>query len=170
VFPALDPDGAIQYLQARYLDPGDGPKYDNPAAALGTNPRLAWTRSVGPERPGVLIICEGIPDALTAAVAGFRSAAVLGSQAPDQSVASRLAGIARRHALELVAVVDNDAAGAAWGARLSEFMGDAGHDLRVLEPPDSANDLNACAADDCSWTEAAALLPSLEAPMAVEHW
>ncbi|MGE3449536.1 MAG: hypothetical protein AB7H92_18365, partial [Microbacteriaceae bacterium] len=67
VFPALDPDGNIQYLQARYLDPGDGPKYDNPAATLGSNPRLAWTRPVGAARPGLLVVCEGIPDALTAA-------------------------------------------------------------------------------------------------------
>ena len=43
-FPALDPDGQVRYVQTRYLEPGDGPKYDNPAGALGTNPRLAWTR------------------------------------------------------------------------------------------------------------------------------
>ena len=69
VFPAHDPAGNLRYLQTRYLDPGDGPKYDNPASALGTNPRLAWTTPVHPTGQEVLIICEGIPDALTAAQA-----------------------------------------------------------------------------------------------------
>jgi DNA primase len=57
VFPALDQAGNIAYLQTRYLHPGDGPKYENPVAALGTNPRLAWTIPVGDRRPGVLLIC-----------------------------------------------------------------------------------------------------------------
>lgn len=142
VFPALDPNGQIQYLQARYLQHGEGPKYENPAAALGSNPRLAWTRTVGSSRPGLLVVCEGIPDALTAAGAGFRAVAVLGSQAPDQSVANRLAGFARRHEVELVAVVDNDAAGLAWGERLSELLNEAEVLLRVIEPPEPGLDLN----------------------------
>jgi hypothetical protein len=151
VFPALDPDGQIQYLQARYVDPGDGPKYENPAAALGSNPRLAWTRTVGRSRPGLLVVCEGIPDALTAAGAGFQAVAVLGSQAPDQSVANRLAGFARRHEAELVAVVDNDAAGLAWGERLGALLRDDGTDVTVMAPPDGAIDLNAWSATCTSW-------------------
>lgn len=151
VFPALDPDRKIQYLQARYLEPGDGPKYDNPAAALGSNPRLAWTRTVGTTRPDVLVVCEGIPDALTAAQAGFRSAAVLGSQAPDQSVATRLGVLAERQGLTLVAVVDNDPAGIAWGERLGELLADAGQALQVIEPPTEGLDLNTWAATDDTW-------------------
>lgn len=151
VFPALDPDRKIRYLQARYLDPGDGPKYDNPAAALGSNPRLAWTRTVGASRPGVLVVCEGIPDALTAAQSGFRSAAVLGSQAPDQSVATRLGVVAERQDLALVAVIDNDPAGIAWGQRLGELLADCGQALEVIEPPTEGLDLNTWAATDDTW-------------------
>lgn len=152
VFPALDPDGQIQYLQARYLDPRDGPKYDNPAAALGSNPRLAWAQALGRLRPGVLVVCEGIPDALTAAGAGFRATAVLGSQAPDHFVANRLAGFAARHGLELVAVVDHDPAGRAWGDRLGELLAERGRNhLVVVQPPSDGHDLNAWAAVDRGW-------------------
>ena len=151
VFPALDPTVSIQYLQARYLEPGDGPKYDNPSGVLGTNPRLAWARPVEHNRSDVLIVCEGIPDALTAAGDGFRATAVLGSQAPDRSVANRLGTFADRQGFDLVAVVDNDEAGHAWGARLSHLLEDTGRDLVVLEPPVPGMDLNAWATLDPDW-------------------
>jgi hypothetical protein len=38
VFPALNEVGDVHYVQTRYLNPGNGPKYDNPAASLGSNP------------------------------------------------------------------------------------------------------------------------------------
>lgn len=151
VLPALDPDGQVQYLQARYLEPGDGPKYDNPSGVLGSNPRLAWARPVEHNRSEVLIVCEGIPDALTAAGHGFRATAVLGSQAPDHSVANRLRTFAERQGLELVAVVDNDEAGHAWGVRLSYLLEDAGRNLLVLEPPVPGTDLNLWVAQDPDW-------------------
>jgi hypothetical protein len=70
MFPALDHTGAVHYLQARSLNPGNGPKYLNPTAELAANPRLAWTVTTQPARPRVLVICEGIPDSLTAAQPG----------------------------------------------------------------------------------------------------
>jgi DNA primase len=151
VFPALDPEGRIRYLQARYIEPGDGPKYDNPAAALGSNPRLAWTRTLGRARPNALVVCEGIPDALTAAQAGLRSVGVLGSQAPDESVANRLAAIAARDDVLLTAIVDNDEAGVAWGERLSALLTDHGQTLAVVEPPEPGLDLNSWAAKEDGW-------------------
>ena len=153
VFPALDPTGNVRYLQSRYLEPGDGPKYDNPAAALGSNPRLAWTRTDAAPRPDVLVVCEGIPDALTAAQAGFTAAAVLGSQAPDQSVAARLATHAERHHLAIVAVIDNDPAGRTWGQRLGDLLVDHGHELAIIEPPAEGLDLNAWALSDPHWAQ-----------------
>lgn len=151
VFPALDPDGEVSYLQARYLDPGDGPKYDNPAGSLGSNPRLAWARTVRPPQPGLLVICEGIPDALTAAQEGFRSTAILGSQAPDHSLATRLASFAERHQLSLLGVIDNDSAGLVWGERLAGLLRDAGQDLQVAVPPNAGTDLNSWASHDPEW-------------------
>ncbi|MFZ6003051.1 MAG: toprim domain-containing protein [Actinomycetota bacterium] len=151
VFPALDPDGKVRYLQARYLDPGDGPKYDNPAAALGSNPRLAWTQTTGLAKPGVLVVCEGIPDALTAAQAGFRSVAVLGSQMPDHTIAARLATFVAQHDLALTAVIDGDAAGRSWGQRLEGLTDSTGHRLNVIEPPGEGLDLNSWARCSSDW-------------------
>jgi DNA primase len=142
VFPALDERGEVAYVQTRYLEPGDGPKYDNPAGHLGTNPRLAWTRSVGPERVGQLIVCEGVPDTLTAAGAGYQAVAILGSQAPDHGVAYRIGRRAEQHQLQVTLVVDNDPAGLEWGNRLRMLLDDANVDVQIVTPPNPGMDLN----------------------------
>ena len=153
VFPVLNPAGSIRYVQARYLEPGDGPKYDNPAAALGSNPRLAWTRTAAPPHAGVLVVCEGIPDALTAAQGGYTAVGVLGSQAPDHRVAARLATHADRHQLIVVAVIDNDPAGRSWGQRLGDLLAEHDHDLTIVEPPGEGLDLNAWALNNSDWAD-----------------
>jgi hypothetical protein len=154
-FPALDQTGQIAYVQTRYLDPPpERSKYENPAAYRGNNPRLAWTTPVGPTEPGSLLVCEGIPDALTAAQAGYQAVAVLGSQGPDASVATRLASRAHHDNLTLIAVTDNDDAGRQWGARLTELLDHQGLDLHVVEPPETGLDLNAWAQRDDRWTTA----------------
>ncbi len=98
-------------------------------------------------------MCEGIPDALTAAHAGYTAAAVLGSQPPDQSVAARLATHAARHDLTIVAVIDNDPAGRVWGQRLGDLLDSHSHGLAVVEPPAEGLDLNAWALGDPRWVE-----------------
>ena len=108
-------------------------------------------------------MCEGIPDALTAAQAGFVSVGVLGSQAPDHSVASRIATRAEKLGLTPVAVIDNDAAGRAWGERLSCLLAEHGVDLHVVEPPEDGMDLNAWALRDASWQHS---VDQVEAPTA----
>jgi hypothetical protein len=151
-FPALDPEGNVQYVQARYLEP-DGPKYDNPASTLGTNPRLAWTRTAdGRTTAGVLLITEGIPDALTATSAGYAAVGILGSQAPDGRVADALVRNAASTGRLLVAVVDADPAGRAWGEHLMDLVATRGSQLKSLEPPDGL-DLNSWAASATSWID-----------------
>lgn len=159
-FPALSTDGQVTYVQTRYLDPGDGPKYDNPAAALGTNPRLAWTRTPGGgnAEPGVLVVCEGIPDALTAAQANYTAVGILGAQAPDRTVAARLAHHAERHDQHIIAVIDADPAGRRWGDQLSDLLGVERVNLTVVEPPRGL-DLNAWARRDPSWMAHALRMP-----------
>jgi hypothetical protein len=163
VFPALDPAGRIRYLQTRYLEHGDGPKYDNPAASLGSNPRVAWTRATRVPDADVLVVCEGIPDALTAAASGLRSVAVLGSQAPDRSVATRIAHHADECGLGVLAVIDNDEAGRAWGARLTSLLAEQGVDIVVAEPPELVKDLNTWANQDPGWRERIGLSTSVAA-------
>ena len=90
-FPALDPNGNVQYVQARYLEPIGSDKYDNPAGSLGSNPRLAWTRTPdGRTSPGVLLVTEGIPDALRSMAVCFQAG--LSLLQTFQQVASEVQG------------------------------------------------------------------------------
>ena len=152
-FPALDPEGNVQYVQARYLEPIGSDKYDNPAGSLGSNPRLAWTRTPdGRTTAGVLLVTEGIPDALTAAGAGYAAVGILGSQAPDDRVADVLVRQSRDSERRVIAVIDADPAGKAWGAHLSDLLAARGHALEILEPP-SRLDLNAWSLLTPGWSE-----------------
>ena len=139
-------------MQTRYLDPGERPKYDNPAARLGPNPRIAWTRvpAASTPRAGVLIVCEGIPDALTATQAGYRAVALLGSHAADELSADRIAEHARRHRLAIVAVVDADPAGRAAGQRLARRLASRGRHIHIVEPG-TGSDLNQWARQNPQW-------------------
>jgi hypothetical protein len=147
VLPLLEPDGHRPvYLQARYLQPRHR-KYDNPATRLvPASPRLGEVRlSAAPVRSDVAVICEGIPDALTAAQAGWRAVAILGAGLPDERIARELTG---RFADEtLVVAFDNDHRGHEGSAALLELLGRAGaaDRMTVLELPDAAGDLNAWA-------------------------
>jgi hypothetical protein len=150
VLPALDVVGNVTYAQARYLHPDvTGRKYDNPAAALAAHPRLAHPAATG-QRAGVLLVCEGIPDALTTAQAGYRSVALLGAHTPDPAVAARLANHATNLGLDLAVVCDPDPAGRHVGERLTELLADHHLHATVITPP--AGDLNAWALTDPGWT------------------
>jgi hypothetical protein len=153
-FPALDTTGTVRYVQTRYLQPRPGqPKYDNPAARLGANPSLAWLRPPLPRHEHDLVICEGIPDALTAAQAGYRAVATLGTHAADPHVARALAEHAAGRGLILTAVVDADPAGRAAGQRLATLLAAFSVTLRIVEPVNGL-DLNGWAQRDPSWPSA----------------
>lgn len=141
VLPVLTPERAPAYLQARYLDPDRaGRKYDNPAESLARNPRVALVHTPrASARAGVLVVCEGLPDALTAASAGWRAVAVLGAGLPDAAVARRVAEIAGRD--PVVVAFDHDPGGQRGAHKLRELLAPM-HRARVvgLEPP--AGDLN----------------------------
>jgi DNA primase len=151
VLPAFDVAGHLTYVQARYLDPEHaGRKYDNPAAALAPNPRLAFP-SGADARGEVLLVCEGLPDALTATQAGYRAVALLGANSPDAAVAARLANHAANVGLDVAMVCDPDPAGRQVAATLTGLL--VGHDIEptVIFPP-SGTDLNAWALTDPTWT------------------
>ena len=128
ILPVLDRDGDDRavYLQARYLHPPGGRKYDNPTAALaGPSPRLADVRlGRPPVDVAAVLVCEGLPDGLIAAQAGHRASALLGAGLPDDRVAGLLM---QRFATErLVIALDADDRGRAGAARLAELLGLAG--------------------------------------------
>ena len=127
------------------------PNTRTPASRLGTNPRLAWTAISPATVDGPLIVCEGIPDALTAAQHGITAVAVLGAQTPDARMAESLARHSREHGNDIVAVIDADDAGRQWGQRLTTLLADRNIVLQVVEPPDGL-DLNTWALTDPIWT------------------
>lgn len=147
-FPALNCAGEVVYVQTRALTPGAGPKYSNPAARLGLNPRVAWVRPPAPRPPGRLVVCEGIPDALVAAQAGFASLAVMGTATIDDTVARQVTDAAR--GAKVSVIVDADAPGRAAGARLVELLEQRHVAAVIVEPPDGL-DLNAWAQTDQRW-------------------
>ena len=110
--------GGAAYVQLRVLNVArDRPKYLNPSSALARNPRLGLYRPARPPTRPELVVTEGIIDALSAAAAGYRAAALLGAGAPDPGTAARLAQLP----WPLVIAFDPDPAGAAgaeWLARL----------------------------------------------------
>lgn len=155
VFPALSPGGTVTYVQARYLDPPPGrDKYDNPARRHASNPRVAWLHPVGPARPGLLVVTEGVADGLVAAQAGFATVGVLGSQYPDARVVEAItATIERSPRLDgstVVVCFDADRAGRAGAERLCALLGERDVPHRAVSPPEGL-DLTAWAARDAEW-------------------
>jgi len=161
VYPALDPDGSLTYFQARLIQPPKGRcKYDNPASCWASNPRLAWSRSVGKhrERSDVLVVAEGIPDALVAAQLGVRSVGVLGSTYPDRRVAEQISQGARECGVERIMVCfDADDAGRTGSQKLTELLREQGDVVDELIPP-TGLDLTDWAREHVD-TFTAALLP-----------
>lgn len=157
VYPALDRDGNITYFQARFIERSGGrPKYGNPTRHHAVNPRLAWTRPVGPSRKQDLtIVTEGIPDALIAAAAGMRSVGVLGSTMASHDLADRLAKLVDETSNPTAGIVlcfDSDPAGRTGAERLRQLLRDSAVPVVAVEPP-SGMDLTDWAALDASWAE-----------------
>lgn len=85
------------------------------------------------------MVCEGAIDALTAAAAGCRSVAALGSAVADTHVADQ---IARLGADGVVIAFDADEAGDRGAAELASLLRSRGVCAARLRPPDRASDLN----------------------------
>jgi DNA primase len=110
VLPTHAVDGRILYAQARYLHPKAGQgKYDNPAGRLGTNPRIGWVIAPAVRSTSVLVVCEGVIDALSTTGAGFASVALLSATYADQQVARSISDEAGNRKVFLG--LDNDEAG-----------------------------------------------------------
>ena len=140
VYPALDPSGDVVYFQARFIEPPEGRcKYDNPASRWASNPRLAWSRPTRAQLAAndVLVVTEGIPDALVAAQAGCRSVGVLGSTYSDRHVARQISdGGFEATDQRIVVCFDADEAGRNGSVHLVELLNQCGvDDVVELVPP-----------------------------------
>ncbi len=166
-FPALNPAGEIRYVQTRALEPRPGyGKYDNPSAAMAPNPRLSVAFPPALTDSSQLVVCEGIPDSLIAAQAGFRAVGLLGTNALDDSVAARIANLADNNDLDVTVVVDVDDAGTgrSLGGLLADRLGaEHGVPVRIVEPPEG-HDLNTWALSDPGWHTRLPLRASRQVP------
>lgn len=140
VFPVLQDRQAV-YAQLRYLRPG-AYRYANPSAELAPLPRIATMRLADVVRhPDLVLITEGLPDALTAADAGCRAVALLGSGLVDQPVADAL--VTRWPDRRLVVAFDADAPGARSSVQLTALLEAAGARATcALRLPAGTGDLN----------------------------
>lgn len=161
-FPVYGPAGNLTYVQARYLDPdAAGRKYDNPAAVLAPHPRLAFPIRTCDRHSELTLVCEGMPDALTGAQAGFDAIGLLGAQTPDDVVAARLANHAANQHSHLVLVCDPDAAGRRVADTLVPLLDGLDHRPNVITPPggldlnDWANQHEDWASELCDRTQSA---------------
>jgi hypothetical protein len=135
VLPVTAHDHAV-YAQLRLIHPGaDGPRYLNPTSDLATNPRLAYFRPAQ-QRHREVIVTEGTIDALSAAAAGYRAAAVLSAAYPDRAIAHELSRLPE----PLVIAFDQDDAGRNAARRLTALL-DA-HQRHSVDLRLPANDLN----------------------------
>lgn len=136
VLPVMT-DGHAVYAQVRVPHPRpDGPRYLNPTGDLAPNPRLAFFRPAVQQHREV-IVTEGTIDALSAAAAGFRAAAVLSAAYPDQAVAHVLSRLPE----PLVIAFDQDDAGRAAAQRLTALLdAQQRHPANLVLPPGDVND------------------------------
>lgn len=122
--PALTGDRTAVYVQARQLDPCARAKYLNPCSAwIGPSPRLAQVALVSQVDDDLLLVTEGILDAIIAGRC-FASCAVMGVGQPDDRLAGELVRCAAGR--RIAVCFDADAAGRAGAARLVRLLRRAG--------------------------------------------
>ena len=140
-------EGHAVYAQVRVTHPRpDGPRYLNPTSSLASNPRLAYFKPADQLHREV-IVAEGTIDALSAAAAGFRSAAVLSAAYPDQAIAHELSRLPE----PLVIAFDQDEAGRAAAHRLTALLeAQQRHPANLAIP---ANDLNEALVSSSNWSK-----------------
>lgn len=156
-------DGRAVYFQARILHPNpDRPRYLNPTAELAPNPKVSVIEPAERVHPET-IITEGAVDALSAASAGFRAAAVLSAGYPDRYVALQLARLDG----PLVLAMDADAAGVRGSAQLAEHLEALQRSPDVL--PLDCGDLNEALQHAIDWPQELADRIAAISPVAATH-
>jgi Toprim-like len=115
--PLLDESAAVVYAQARVLEDGRAAsKYLNPHREwIGPSPRVGMVHTPANADHGVVLVCEGILDAILAA-RHFATRAMIGAKQPDEAVAERLVAVAAGR--PLIACLDSDAEGQRGAERL----------------------------------------------------
>lgn len=130
VFPALHGDDVV-YAQIRLIvAEEDRDRWVNPTQRLATNPRVGLIHPVSDSHPGIVIVTEGVTDALSVAAAGYTAAAVLGTKHVNNPVT---AAILARLPGRLVLAFDPDGAGRNATAVLPQHLAARGRPSTILE-------------------------------------
>jgi len=137
--------GEPVFAQLRAISTGPV-RYLNAAAALAPNPRVAHYQPVEQRGPCV-VVAEGILDALSAAAAGYRSAALLGASIPDPTrrgpTTEQITEALLEPAGRIILALDADDAGQRATKRLAALLEDrTERQVLRLTPPNGINDLN----------------------------
>ncbi|WP_322748679.1 MULTISPECIES: toprim domain-containing protein [unclassified Frankia] len=128
-------------------------RYDQPVRDRALNPTVAFLSTVETPRPGVVVLCEGFPDALTVAHTGLAAVAVLGTaHAGPDGVGALTGRITARFpdmTTFLVCFDDDTAsrpgklpAGQNAAASLADRLAHRGHLVVTVMPPVGVKDLN----------------------------
>jgi DNA primase len=151
VYPALDRHGRPVFFQARYLDPpAHRGKYDSPSSIFAANPRLAWAAPVGEPSERIIVLCEGIPDALVAAQAQLRAVGLMGASIADPAATQELAEAAATSGYGVVICFDSDEAGRTGGDRIRRQLVEHGVTVATVCPP-PGRDITMWAGGDKGW-------------------
>ena len=144
VLPILDSDQPV-FAQLRVLSKPGRQRYLNARSDLAPNPRLGIYQPAQPSGSCTLIT-EGVLDALSAAAAGQRGAALLGAAIPEpdernpaaQTLGTRLARLPQ----PVITALDADTAGALATERLHRMLAHHGITPVALHLPAGVKDLN----------------------------
>ena len=153
VFPVLRPeDHRPVYYQVRYLRSDQRRRYGQPSQDLAPNPKLAHLLTAGPAVPRMTVVCEGFPDALTAAHCGFAAVALLGTAHASATGAPTLASrlIEERPESAFVVCFDDDTtlnqdklpAGRNAAIHLADALAHHGQIVLNIQTPAGIKDLN----------------------------
>jgi DNA primase len=130
------------YARLRSLGEG-GVRWANPSAHVAASPRLASIRLARPpRRPDLLVVTEGITDALTAADAGYPAVALLGVGLAEEVTAKTL--LQRWPNRRLVVAFDAGGPGRSGSRRLVALLAEHGAPglTSALPLPRGVDDLN----------------------------
>jgi hypothetical protein len=133
------------FAQLRLLSDPGRQRYLNARGDLAANPRLGIYQPAQP-KGSCTFITEGVLDALSAAAAGHRGAALLGAAVPEPDArnptAQRLGRRLARLPQPIVTALDADAAGALATDRLHRMLAHHGVVPVALHLPAGVKDLN----------------------------
>jgi DNA primase len=156
VLPVHEGDQAV-FAQLRLLSNSGLRRYLNARSDLAPNPRLGLYHPAEPTGSCTLIT-EGVFDALSAAAAGHRGAALLGAAVPEPDdtnpSARALGGRLARLPQPLLTALDADPAGALATERLHRILAHHGITPAALHLPAGVKDLNEWMQHSPQWPQA----------------